>query len=1818
MQEEFENNNNIQDECFEEEFKILEEVQKRNKREKYEIKRGSKKKRNTCFNCCLSILILNMVLVIGIFVTGFVLGNTFLRDNVHEDLTVGSIFRMLGNINNSRGLENELIAEDSTSYRMVDQTLGAVFLRDIDTDELLDLVSDFAQNFIDEVSDSPDLDELLERLEILISAENIDTNRIRNFDYSRLDDMLVRVTGSEMRAFLNEFILNTVVLPQASSRIEEIIAEFSDADAIDMDEVDLKNILQIQQIIFYRDDGVAGINITTQTNLHRTIADIRNALNNDVLWDNADLPDNWFVRTGLNFGMFLGHHFVLRPLLPSQLFLSIDMPLSRAGMPNIRVNNTDNYDWDTLLLLDDTLGGMISDLDDLFDPDGDGIGYTLSNVNQMISFDTAIQTGGNAPACGRIALDIVAVAIEFMGLNHGYYGDEFDCDCDDNAVLQGANLARDTGFIDDEYDKKGNGNNRVRLPECMWITSYDIYWTLSKVFAIDTGLAMQNRLSVFDWTRWVPVFDGSGNIRTEFSIEHGAHIMVMQQRQLRFEEEGFNIAYFLGNSFDINTLSNEDRAVLADLEGRDFGDNFDISVLTIAQLDILLPLMQAQYEDAFIDIMRESFGLHADVDFDTLFDLLLDGDVEFAKVFCPDAIRDLINNTEDDRAWIDHRVLAAIVGRLLENDESEEEGNGNDSGLPLESIRPRFTAITNRYERGRYRDFAHIGVEIVLEDLVRTMMTSDNDEGENQDDNFILRLMLAVLPNSILASVELELTLDADADDLSDMEIMFGDMTSSEMDRLMRVLDRFGLNDEFDIDQMLDDALGQVRDVFVNMNTMLGGGLMFRTTQMVIPPVFDIMAGIMNETMGTDFNGGLEYIDGEYVAYSAGEELRRMLNFLSYTDELDIHFNGGTNFDGNRLDQHLREYYAVYGGAYALFDAMQNDPDDVLNIINAGDNANEGLRGIAARDDVNSVEDLDLILDERHIAELMIAFAEGEDADELLASLLTNQNLIAFNFIAYKEYHNGNPYAVYYLRMVLNINIMTLLDFDDEESIPMLEFVSQVLGYVYVTMTAQIMTRRYGTNIEVDYVDGYLEGLLINYNNVLLNDDEDTNFANTANVMGFLRAIGFYLEVHEQNIMDLIYDNINSIMDSINENDSPNNLRMTLENDFYFNSYTRYGFRLGTFYFRLTNIFDVAAGLISDDNEGAEEISGDELKEAINVIFNIEGIINENLAFNDFRLDTDGNYVHKSSDYATEERVYFDLVFENALRKAYAIADYQLDEYGDILLDYYGQPVPVELDDLMAILTGDEEANLEFADLIYAAYFKAIVWDDFDQIIPLMGSLYLAGMIVSNWHRFMDGHESISYQSLEYVRLFNRADRFFVTIGMSLVLEELADLDDEQSLFSRLLTNSSGEAIIDNILVSITIDVTMSDDDYFEHYESVKQFNSQHSKAVLNLINIISGADSLNFDTVETELRDSLHQMMDTLAYGDDVGFKMAYDENDDRIQINNGSDEYEAVMRLPNIFELMKTLIYSDYDDYDLDNSQRDITAVIIQETMQEFYRFDESSPFDSLTHGYYIRNAIAPFPYDIDNTTEFASTLLNDVDFIDILTGSLNIGFSDRDLGRLIYGEGQNDLGILESVTILPIGYTGEFAVRERNWFSGHANDNYGAIDLLNRDLISVTFSFDASTSDVFIDNIEEEGGIARLAKRLLPELIYLSILIEKIGDVYLPIDWRINEMSAHLQPKLYTLLFLSAADVKDSIETHTKSFGEDTDGLFSGYSYDDEGQTIEAGLMYSLISDAINNAGLGLNPVFSINYNIPFAPSTKADNSIGLFVIVLALNY
>jgi|GEM_PF-3099025 len=1842
------------------------EEDRANKHETYDPEKQKKKKRknNTCFNCCLSILILNMVIVVGLFITGTVLGNIWLRDNVNEDLTVGQVFRVIGNINNSRRARRNLAdlqIEDASASAFVDQAFGAVFLHNIDSDELLNAVEEFAADFFE---NDYDFEEFIEELLELISYENVDLDRVRNYSYENIEDMFMRVSGAEIQAFLNDFVLNTIVLPQAHTMIMEGL-ELPQAviDAFDASELDFEDILQIQNIIFYSEDGVAGVRVSSQTNLHNLIRDVRRGLDNDSVWDSLNV-DNNFLRFGLNIGMFLGHHLVLRPMLPNQLFITIDMPLSEAKTPIIRLNNTDDRDWETLLLMDEEmLGGQISNIDNMFDPDfdldsnsgnggddgeGRNIGQMIQSINEIIPFIDIIQDGSGAgvPNSGRIEMDLVAALIEVNELNYGYL-DEFECVC--------GNCNNGSG---------GGVRQQERLPECRQIISHHVYSTLSHLLQLDTAFVMNMRFAAFDFARWTPSFYADGRLQRMYIPEFGEIPFIDDvARPTRWDNEGFNIAQFIGGGFDVSSLSADDYAILSPLFGNPlptrryrivengqyvYRYSFDLSLLTNAQVDALLPLIQAQYEQMFIETLRIGFGLYENVTFDEVFDLLTRGDTgadeeEFWNLFCHYTFREL---TLDGAFGVpmDHRMLAAIVGRLIADFDTEE--------FDVTTVRPRFVAISTRNERGRDRDFAQIGVEIIVENLLDSFFGGNGHEaganGNNGNgngyenginiDEILIPILTSILPRSILVSIELELTLDADKNDLADMAISFGNMDRQAMDTMFMLLDRFGIEmGDIGLQEMLEDMLGnQIRNVFVEMNESLGGSLSFRPNKMIVPNVFDVLANIMNEEM----DAGLE----------DGEDLREMLKFLIDIDDLFNHFDGLNDFDGSALDDRLQRYYAIYSdpsaepgsSVNALFDAMQ-DPDnvdDILNLINVGGSYDEGLRGLASREDdsagnpITGLDQLDLRLEDRHIAELIIAFAQNADEEDLLYRIISNDTLMAFDFFVYLEEYNGDEFLVYYVRLVVKVELADLMENDNGDS-PALDFISRMLGEIYVTMTApiQIVYNTAGREAFAGSADwsGDLTGILLNYNSALLDDadfDDDNNRAMTDRLIRFLYAVaGFCIADFENQIIDLLQENINAVMNEINEND-PDEMQMWIHDDFYLiPEDTRYGTRMGSFEFRLRNLFDVAAGLISDNSEHEDGICGEYLRTAIHIIFNEEYQAPYHVDFRNFfecGIDPRG-YTHYSQYYLQfaaspdpETNIDFSDEFMALLRRYYAIADYRYEfcEDGYHVYDENSERVriPVEMDDIMDILMGEGDDDIleaEFADMIDAQRFKELVWEEFDEIMPHMNSLYMAGLVAANWDRFMHDHDAISEQDLKYVRLFgvwdqDKADyRFYITLGIALSFE---DLMPAQMVFRSLLVDDNGNFIRETVMVSITVDLTFGG----YHEESVLRFNGEESPEVIRLIEVIQGTDPLEFSDIEYDLRDNLEELIESLEseYEDELGFAKEVDENGNYI-VHNG--EYAAIMLMPNLFELMKNVVYSDYDneaDPNCGHAHRIVYARGMQAALREYYYYDVSNP-DSDNTSYAHRNAVYDgFEFGVDGDIEdFITALLaapsanfDAMEAAILLLPSIaafDLEFSDSQLGAIMRAsEGELELGQLEEMTILPAGSPAE-TLDERNFFFVDSAVSE------NRDLVSVTFSLTEVDANMFADQSKDANG--RLARRMLAGRKYLSILLERDGGAfYEPVCWRINRMSESAQEMLYVLMFITRDDLDDQISDYMKEFTRDYDRLF----YDGESGSGEPyGLVFAAAGTAIDALQSGIG--FSIETRL-YALS----NAIGLGALILGL--
>ncbi|MCL2675473.1 MAG: hypothetical protein FWE84_02630, partial [Firmicutes bacterium] len=336
----------------------------------------------------------------------------------------------------------------------------------------------------------PEAEELIIKL---FSASNLNKNRITDYEEEKIEEYKLSVSDKSMAAFLNDIILNTfldnknlknAIAEMATDAVAEALkgmgGPISPVNAIDLKSFDYKNILQIRQISFYKAGEDAHIKFVTQTKIKNVV----DALFKGITGDNFLRNDaSSMAKLGFNSLRWIVNKMITG-ILPNELFLSVDIPLTGAGEPQILINGQDYK-------------GLM-DIFDAFGNSGNG-GYEgeqgEESENPSDLFEGLFGTGS--------AIDNAIKSMNATIVMNGKSGSiKFDAI---NFFLELAEI----NLVDVEKDGE---TVKERKPEGECITSNDVYLLLRTIVA-DTERAMKDKP---DYTKYKHELND-----TQFVFENG-------------------------------------------------------------------------------------------------------------------------------------------------------------------------------------------------------------------------------------------------------------------------------------------------------------------------------------------------------------------------------------------------------------------------------------------------------------------------------------------------------------------------------------------------------------------------------------------------------------------------------------------------------------------------------------------------------------------------------------------------------------------------------------------------------------------------------------------------------------------------------------------------------------------------------------------------------------------------------------------------------------------------------------------------------------------------------------------------------------------------------------------------------------------------------------------------------------------------------------------------------------------------------------------------------------------------------------------------
>ncbi len=336
-----------------------------------------KKKRGCFFNGCLILCLINFALTCVLVCVGWIAGDQFARQRLGMSLT--ETFGVARGISRSNGkfLNNKYTAADETAF--YDSLGDALMLNDgtVDGEELKSTVIDSYNNGND--------------MAIALGNYAAEILRADNLNHAKIDEIgsvydekyNLDITDREIAAFLNGIVSDVVGTVLGDSLKESELVEYG----VDPEKLSLNKYLTVEQIKIYEDNGVDMMSGTVSLNFGLLLKEARSAIDVNALVAKA-MPQAGgsagLVKMGVGAAIS-----ILKSVLPSKLYATIDMGLSESVTPTIRINNMSNAQMNRLYTLLDKVNVDITtgsnktfkeQLDDVFIGKDSSVKKTLDDL----------------------------------------------------------------------------------------------------------------------------------------------------------------------------------------------------------------------------------------------------------------------------------------------------------------------------------------------------------------------------------------------------------------------------------------------------------------------------------------------------------------------------------------------------------------------------------------------------------------------------------------------------------------------------------------------------------------------------------------------------------------------------------------------------------------------------------------------------------------------------------------------------------------------------------------------------------------------------------------------------------------------------------------------------------------------------------------------------------------------------------------------------------------------------------------------------------------------------------------------------------------------------------------------------------------------------------------------------------------------------------------------------------------------------------------------------------------------------------------------
>jgi len=444
-------------------------------------KNKKKKKRHGCLRACCVGLIICLVLVVAAGGVGYYFGNNFLKSNY--GISLNEIFSTWGNLKSSsekKVVKNKFTQNDFDSAE--NSLKVALFLKEDANFSLEEMVDIFLEDAVkddsnlykqavkgSDVEETSKTDKLMAYLKEVMVYENLDIEKLKNFDESKLDDYKVTFTDKEIGAILQYVLERILTSDMVTGELEEALKEFG----MSIEQLALQENLQIKQVIFNNENGESRIKFTVGLKVHTLINNLLKGFEAEGLVGEGGISE------AIEIGATLLKPLI-KTILPKNILLTADIGLRAGSEAKFYINDMNdkqmNKAYNLIKKIGDIAGSSIDIKQKLNEPfmEGGAVYDALNDINQnIINLNSVV-------ADGKLTADVIQVGIDALKLN---------------------------------YVKDSSGNEVLKDPSEQ-IHSKDIYNGLSVVFgtSVDDVLGENGSKTAFDYNNIKVLFDDNGNL----------------------------------------------------------------------------------------------------------------------------------------------------------------------------------------------------------------------------------------------------------------------------------------------------------------------------------------------------------------------------------------------------------------------------------------------------------------------------------------------------------------------------------------------------------------------------------------------------------------------------------------------------------------------------------------------------------------------------------------------------------------------------------------------------------------------------------------------------------------------------------------------------------------------------------------------------------------------------------------------------------------------------------------------------------------------------------------------------------------------------------------------------------------------------------------------------------------------------------------------------------------------------------------------------------------------------------------------------------